>query len=54
MPSGRQPRGDESIVVVASTKITQSEKDDLVARYGSMYLALRAGLDCLKESNDDR
>ena len=47
MTSGRKPKGREPINIAASTKVNASEKAELLARYGTMYAALRAGIKLL-------
>jgi hypothetical protein len=44
MTSGRKAAGDEPINITASTKVTESERDQLIKEHGTMYAALRAGI----------
>jgi hypothetical protein len=43
----RTARGTEPIVIVAATKVTESERAELIEKYGTMYGALRAAVECI-------
>jgi len=44
MTSGRRPKGVEPINIPVATKVTASEREQLIKTYGTMYAALRAGI----------
>lgn len=48
---GRRPQGDESRVVVAATKLTESEAKALADQYGSTYAGLRVAVSILLKSD---
>ena len=47
MTSGRKAAGDEPVNITAATKVTAAEKAELIAKHGTMYAALRAGIKLL-------
>lgn len=47
MTSGRRPKGKEPINIPVATKVTASEREELMKEHGSMYAALRAGVKLL-------
>lgn len=51
-PPGRKPRGDQPITVVASTKVTEDERDRLKERYGTVYAGVRHGIELALEEED--